>query len=86
MPVDGVAGSLEVISKVAFFDPVDVGLKATLIVRFLPGFIVLLPLPLVILNIAASGPVSVEVIDKLALPVFLTTKEAVLLFFTFTVP
>ena len=83
----GVTGSLEVISKSALFDPVDVGLKATLIVRVLPGLIVLLPLPLVILNIDASVPVIVdEVIERFALPLFLITKETVLLLFTFTVP
>jgi hypothetical protein len=55
----GVAGSLEVISRLALFDPVDMGLKATLIVRLLSGLIVLLPPPLVILNIDASEPVIV---------------------------
>ena len=83
----GVTGSVEVISKSALFAPVDVGLKATLIVRVLPGLIVLLPPPLVIVKIDASVPVIVdEVIERLVLPVFLTTKEAVLLLFTFTFP
>jgi len=83
----GVNGSLEVISKLALFDPVDVGLKVTLIVRLFPGLIVLLPPPLVILNIDVSVPVILdEVIKRLVFPAFLTTKEAVMLFFTFTFP
>ena len=83
----GAIGSLELISKIALFGPVDVGLKATLIVKLLPGFSVLLPPPLVILNIDASVPVIVDdVIERFALPLFLTTKEAVLLLLTFTLP
>ncbi len=77
---------MEVISKLALFDPIDVGLKATLIVKLLPGLIVLLPPPLVILNIDASVPVIVEVTERFALPLFITTKEAVSLFFTLTFP
>ncbi len=50
----GVTASLEVTSKAALFDPVDVGLKATRMVRLFPGLRVLLPLPLVIANIDAS--------------------------------
>jgi hypothetical protein len=79
-------GSLEVISKLALFDPVDAGLKATLIVKVLPGLIVLLPPPPVIVNMDASVPVIAEVIERFALPLFLTTKEAVLLLFAFTLP
>ena len=82
----GVKGSLESISKIALFDPVDAGLKATLMVRLLPGLIVLLPLPLVMLNIDASAPVIVEAIERFALPIFLIEREAVLLFFSFTSP
>ncbi len=81
----GVTGSLEVISKIALFDPLDEGLKATLKAKLLPGAIVLFQLPPVTVNIDASAPLIVEVIiDRLALPLFVTRKEAVLLFLTFT--
>jgi len=82
----GVMGSLEVISKAEVFAPVDVGLKATLMFNVLPGLIVLLPLPLVILNMDASVPVMVEDIKRLTVPLFVTLKEPVLLLFTFTFP
>jgi hypothetical protein len=82
----GVMGSLEVISKVELFDPGDVGLKATLMVKVLPGLIVLLPIPLVIANIDASAPVMDVDIERSAVPMFFTLKEAVLLVFTFTFP
>ena len=82
----GVTGSVEVISKMEAFAPVDVGLKAILIVRVLPGLIVLLPPPLVIANIDASAPVSDADIRRLTAPLFLTVKEAVLLLFTLTFP
>lgn len=52
----GVTGSLEVISKLAFFHLLDVGLKATVLVKLFPGLIVLLKLPIVILNTDASAP------------------------------
>jgi len=86
MSIVGLLGSLEVISKLAVFGPLDVGLKATLTVKLLPALIVLLPLPLVIVNIDSSVPVIAEVIERLPLPIFLITKEAVLLLFTFTFP
>ena len=80
-------GSFEVISRVALCAPVDAGLKATLIVKVLSGLIVLLPPPLVIANIEASVPVMVEVdIERLAIPLLLTVKEALSLRFTFTLP
>jgi hypothetical protein len=86
MSMVGLTVSLEVISSLALLGPADVGLKATLMVKLLPGLIVLLPLPLVILNIGASVPVIAEVIERLVLPLFLTTNEAVLLFLTLTFP
>ncbi len=83
----GVTGSFEVICKVDVFDPLDMGLKATQMVRVLPGLIVLLPLPLMTVNIDASVSVIVEVsIERLAVPVFLTLKEAAFLLLTFTFP
>lgn len=85
--MEAALGSLEVISRAEVFVPVDEGLKVTLIVRVLPGLIVLLPLPLVILNMEASPPVmDVDIIEKLVMPLFVTVKEAVLLLFTFTFP
>jgi len=76
-----------VISRVALCAPVDVGLKATLIVKALSGLIVLLPLLLVIVNIEASVPViDDDDIVRLLLPLLLTVKEALLLLFTFTFP
>ncbi len=54
--------------------------------KLLPGLIVLLPLPPVVVNIDASEPVIVKVIKRLALPLLVTLKEAALLFFTFTFP
>jgi hypothetical protein len=86
MSMEGALGSVEVISKVEVFAPVDEGLKVTLIVRVLPGLIVLLPLPLVILNMEASPPVMDVAMEKLIIPLFVTVKEAVLLLFTFTFP
>jgi len=47
---------LEVITRVALFGSGDVGLKVTLMVELLPGFIVLL-LPPLIVNIDALVPV-----------------------------
>ena len=82
----GVMGSLEVISKVEAFAPVDVGLNVTLMLKLLPGLIVLLPLPPVILNIDASVPVSDVYIRRLTVPLFVTLKEAVFLLFTLTFP
>ena len=84
--MDAALGSLEVISRIEVFAPGDVGLKVTLIVKVLPGLIVLLPLPLVILNMEASAPVMDVDIEKLIMPLFLTVKEAALLLFTFTFP
>ena len=87
MSIVGVSGSLEVISKVELFDPPDVGLNETLMVKVLPGLIVLLtPPPLVIANIDTSVPVIDVDIKRSALPLFLTLKEAVLLFFISTFP
>jgi hypothetical protein len=86
MSVSEVSGSLEVILKVACFDPFDMGLNVTLSVKNLPGFIVLFPPPVVSLNIDASGPMINAAIERLALPSFWTSKEADLLFFTFTFP
>jgi len=71
---------------VALIDPVDVGLKVTLMVRLLPGLMVLLPPPL-IANIEASVPViDADDIVRLAFPLFVTLKEALSLLFTFTFP
>ena len=80
----GLTGSLELISRVALFDPGDVGLKVTLKVELLPGLIVLLPPPPV--NIDASVPVIDAAIVRLLLPLFVTVKEALLLLFTLTFP
>lgn len=80
----GLIGSLEAIPKAETFDPVDVGLKATLMVKVLPGLIVLLPAPLVIAKIDASVPVMDVDIERSAVPLFITLKEAVLLFVIFT--
>lgn len=83
----GVLGSFDVILKVEVFNPVDVGLKPTLMVKDLPGLIVVLPPPLAIVNIEASVPVMDVVINKRsAFPLFLTLKEAVLLFFILILP
>ena len=82
----GLLGSLEVIPKLEIFGPVDVGLNTTLMVKVLPGFIALLPPPLVIVNIVKSVPVIDVNIKRSLLPLFLTLKEAVLLFFSFTFP
>ena len=84
--MEAALGSLEVISRVEVFAPGEEGLKATLIVRVLPGLIVLLPLPLVILNMEASPSVMDVDIEKLIMPLFFTAKEAVLLLFNFTFP
>jgi len=86
MSTVGVTGSLEVILKVALFAPVEVGLKATLMVRLLPGLIVLLPAPLVIANSDASVPPMDVAIERSLIPVFVILKEAALLLFAFTFP
>ena len=55
-------------------------------VKLLPGSIVLLPPPLIV-NIDASFPlIDVDIIVRLAFPLFVTVKEALLLLFTFTFP
>ena len=51
MSVVEVSGSLEVILKVACFEPVDVGLNVTLRVTNFPGLIVFLPPPPIRVNI-----------------------------------
>ena len=71
----GVTGSLEVICKLALFDPIDVGLKAARRVKLLPGLIVLLPPPLVIANMETSVPVTVETTERLASPLLLISKD-----------
>ena len=86
MSTVGVRGSLEVTLKAELFVPVDVGLKATLMVKVLPVLIVLLPPFIVILNIDASVSVILEFMLRLPVPLFLTLKEAVLLLFTLTLP
>jgi len=82
----GKKGSFEVISRVQVFCSMELGLKATLIVKFLQGLIVLLPLPLVILNIDPPSPLIAAVNMRSAVPLFVTTKEAVLFPLTFTYP
>ena len=91
MPLNGMSivaalGSLEVIRNIELFDPVDVGLKATLTVKFLPGLIVLLPRPLLIKNMDSFVPVIDEDIERSAVPLFLFLKEAILLLPNFTLP
>ena len=70
----------------ACFDPFDTGLKATFSVNDFPGLIVLLPPPLVSLNIDASGPTTDVAIVRLDFPLFSTLKEEDLLLFTPTFP
>ena len=64
MSIVGVSGSLEVILKVACFEPVDVGLNVTLRVANLPGLIVLVPPAS--LNIDESDPTINVAIVRLA--------------------
>ena len=82
----GVSGSLEAILRVELFEPFDVGLNVTFIVKVLPGLIVLLPPPPAIKNMGESVPVISGLSTRSAFPLFLTLKLAVLLFRTFTVP
>jgi len=86
MSIVGVTGSLEVICKVAVFNPIDVGLNDTLTVKLLPGLIVLFRLPPAIAKIDASGPATEEDIRRSTAPPFLMLREAVFILFAFTVP
>ena len=77
---------MEVISRVAVSDPVDVGLKVTLMVKLLRGLIVLLSPPLIVNNDASVPVMDTDCMVRLVPPLLVTLKEAVLVHFTFTSP